>query len=259
MSICKAEGFTLKAYNWAESSRTIVFFTRERGRLALTDKGGRSLTGRRGRAIPFARLALTYYDSEKSGSGYLSEVSVEEVWRLEEGDGGLGRITFGAMACEILRLILPEDEPHVDIYSYSLRYFGVLEAAPRNSLYSVFICFVLRLVSQLGYRPVITGCVGCSRLLDDAPIYQFSPERGGLICALCQTPGERYISVTRADLELTVKLQACSLDESAQISVNQEQSSRLIELLMSFLSAQTGVNRLQTIEFLDKLKKAHHN
>ena len=63
MALEKTEAVVLKAFNWSESSRTVLFFSRRFGRIALVDKGGRSFKSKRGRVTPFAKLEISFYQS----------------------------------------------------------------------------------------------------------------------------------------------------------------------------------------------------
>lgn len=268
MAIKKTEAFLLKAFNWSESSRTISFFTRDHGKLPLIDRGGRSMSAKRGRALPFARLALTYYSSERSSNGYLSEISIEEAWSFES-EGSLGRLAFGSAACELLWLVLPDEEPHADMYHYTLKLFALLSSANRQALPAIFVAYFLRLLSMLGYQPVLSGCVGCGKALEDfkAPRLSFSPDRGGLLCPACQVSGESYISLQLEDLLESLKLQAVSLEQAAAKRVASAErvaptewvdfarASRIIDALMRFLRTQTGISKLNSLDFLDKLKQ----
>ena len=257
MAIKKTEAFLLKAFNWSESSRTISFFTREQGKLPLIDRGGRSLSAKRGRALPFSRLALTYYASERSSNGYLSEISVEQAWSFES-EGSLGRLAFGSAACELLWLMLPDEEPHTDIYQYTLKYFSLLSSADRVALPAIFVAYFLRLLSMLGYQPVLSGCVACGKSLGDFKTARmsFSPDRGGLLCPACQASGESYISLSLEDLLESLKLQAASLEQAADERTEFTCASRIVDALLKFLRTQTGIGKLNSLEFLDKLKQA---
>ncbi len=258
MPVKKTEAFVLRTFNWSESSRTISFFTRDGGKLALNDRGGRSMKTKRGRALNLTHLEITYYDSDKPTAGHLSETQVLSNWTFSK-DGSLGRLAFSSAACELLYQLLPDNEVHQDIFSYTLRYFEIMDSAERGALPSVFLAYLFRLCSMLGYRPVLTGCVVCGRSVKslDADRASFAPERGGLICATCQAPGERYIGVVTEDLICAVTLQAGSLAEAATEQIGFSQSSRLIELLLAFLKTQADLRTINSLEFLEKLKQAN--
>ncbi|MCH9030934.1 MAG: DNA repair protein RecO [candidate division Zixibacteria bacterium] len=259
MPIEKTEGFVLKAYNWSESSRTIVFFTRKSGKLSLTDRGGRSLKSKRGRAIPFARLELTYYSSERESAGHLSEVNIEEAWTFED-ESALGRLAFGSAVCEMLRLTLPDHEPHEDLYIYSLKFFRCLSKSPREALLPLFVCYYLRAISFLGYRPVLSACVACGRKKEDfsvsARFYKLSPDRGGVICNSCQSEGERYIQLSAEDMNWAAALQTSSLEEAESETISYQRAFRVLDALLWFLKTQTGIGKINSLDFLNKLKQA---
>ena len=259
MAIEKTEGFVLKAYNWSESSRTIVFFTRKSGKLSLTDKGGRSLKSKRGRAIPFARLELTYYSSERESAGHLSEVNIEEAWSFED-ESAPGRLAFGSAVCELLRLALPDHEPHEDLYIYSLKFFKRLSKSPREALLPLFVCYYLRTISFLGYRPVLSACADCGKQKEEFTIsgrfYNFSPDRGGLICNSCQSEGERYIQLSADDIGWAAALQISSLEEAERETISYQRASCVLDALLWFLKTQTGISKINSLDFLNKLKKA---
>ncbi|MBN4076509.1 DNA repair protein RecO [Gemmatimonas aurantiaca] len=257
MAIKKTEAFVLKAFNWSESSRTISFFTRDRGKLPLTDRGGRSIKSKRGRALPFAHLAITYYDSERASAGHLSDVSVVSAWTFE-GESVLGRLAFASAACELLWQTLPDEESHPEIFHYTLDYFSRLDSCPRESLPGLFLSYFIRTLSFLGYRPVLTGCVGCGKGVREFGMAtaRFSADRGGLLCGACQVSGERYIALSETELALSIQLQAGSLAEAAKTQIGFAEMNRIAQALIQFLGSQTGMLKMKSLEFLDKLKVA---
>jgi len=261
MPLEKSEAFMLKAFNWSESSRTVIFFTREFGKLALIDKGGRRMASKRGRLMPFARMELTFHASEKSGRGYISDSDLLELYEFQE-DGTLGRLAYASAACELLNLILPEGEPLPALFSYVAGFFGKANSVDKRSLASVFVTFFLRLLSQLGYHPSLTYCIGCGLNWEESSSHAetvcFSPERGGYVCPSCQRVGEYYIGLSSGGFRTLTQLQTASLDEASLMQIGYQEASLMLELLTRFLSYQAGVSPdLKSLEFLEKLKNSH--
>jgi len=268
MALAKTEALVLKTFNWSESSRTVVFFGRACGKLALVDKAGRRLNSRRGRIIPFARLEITYYASEKETRGYISDVDLVESFELA-GEGSLGRLAYASAGCELLRLLLPEEEPQAVLYDYFVHYLRHMNGAKRRCLPAVFVAFALRTVSDLGYHPSLEFCCGCGRPVaaegdegagsNGGPL-MFCAERGGVVCPTCQSPGDCYIPTTPERLRLLAALQRASLNEAAGVPLSYAEASELVELLTSFLKHQTGLRAdLKSLEFLEKLKNTPLN
>lgn len=261
MALVKSEAILLKTFNWAESSRTVLFFTREHGKLPIVDKGGRSIKSKRGRLIPFAVLELTYYKSDKEARGYVSDIELVRTFEFEK-EGTLGRLAYGSAACELLYLLLPEEEPQPSLYTYFLNYLELIDTADRRALPALFITFFLRLLSHLGYHPSLAYCVAdgadIEPELETVGSMSFSPERGGMVCQACQRPGEYYIAVSQETYRLLNQLQTASLSEASSISLGYQQAQSMVELLTAFLTFQSGMKSyLKSLEFLEKLKNSH--
>lgn len=263
MALETTEAIILKSFNWSESSRTVHFLTSRFGKITLMDRGGRSIKSRRGRLMPFARLELGFFRSQKSSAGYLSTVEVLELFSFE-ADGTLGRLAYGSAACELLGLFLPEEEAQPELYDYLITYLRLVDKTDKRFIAACFLTFFLRLVSHLGFHPSLEYCVVSSEprtsFVSEEKSASFSPSRGGIVSPACQKPGEYYIDLPLADLELLISLQTASLSEAARVQVGFSHAGRMIEVLAKFLSyqADTGAN-LKSIAFLEKLKNSQLN
>jgi len=260
MALEKSEAVVLKAYNWSESSRTAVFFTERFGKLPLVDKGGRSVTSKRGRLMPFAHLEVTFYKSEKETSAYLRDCDIIREFSIEKA-GSLGRLAYGSAASELLLLLLPEGEAQPALFNYFLRFLSKIAEIDKQFLPALFLGFFLRSMSQLGYHPSLAFCAGCSK--DQEKIsavggkVMFSPERGGLVCASCQKPGEYYIGLSVQQARLLSVLQRASLDEAATVPLGFQEATLLVETLTKFIKHHSGlVSDIKSLAFLDKLKSS---
>ncbi len=260
MALQKSEAVILKKFNWSETSRMVHFFTRDFGKLTLNDRGGRAFKTKRGRVVPFCRMEITFYKSEKETTGYLSDSEIMEAFTFEK-DGSLGRLAYGSAACELLYLLLPEEEAQEALYNYFLSFLRLVNNVDKHHLPALFITFLLRTLSQLGYHPSLAFCVGCRKeyngLDKNGGEAYFSPERGGFVCPSCQKPGEYYISLSAGSRRLLAALQTASLNEAAALPIGYDEAAMLIEVLSKFLSYQSGISsKLKSLEFLDKLKKS---
>jgi DNA repair protein RecO (recombination protein O) len=260
MPLEKSDAFMLKAFNWSESSRTVIFFTREFGKIALVDKGGRRVAGKRGRLMPFARMELTFHASERSGRGYISDSDLLELYEFQK-DGTLGRLAYASAACELLHLLLPEEEPLPSLFNYAVMFFEKTNSVDKRALPSLFVAFFLRLLSQLGYHPSLTYCIGCGLSWEEesskSDVVAFSPERGGYVSPSCQQVGEYYIGLSSGGYRTLTQLQTASLDEASLMQIGYQEASSMLELLTRFLSYQAGVSAdLKSLEFLEKLRNS---
>jgi DNA repair protein RecO (recombination protein O) len=266
MAIQKTEGIILSTANWSESSQMLTLFTPDKGKLTLTVKGSRKLNGKRGRPLRFARLEFSCYLREGSESGYLSDVEPVEVFLFEK-DGQLGRLTFASGAIELLDNLLTALDPQPHCYHITLSFLRMADSIEKNRLAGLFAGYILRLISLLGFRPNLVGCVGCGSEMtpmakDETkrPVWPFSIERGGIICSNCRrsTPGENQLIGLSAELHgKLVKLMESSLEEASQIPINLNELNQTVDLVVSLLKYHAGtIRQLKSFDFLDKLARA---
>ena len=245
MSLKSSEAILLKAFNWSESSRTVVFFSELYGKLPLNDRGGRSFKSKRGRILPFSRLDITFYHSEKETNGYISEVTLIEHFPLEN-EGTMGRLAYASGACELLKLLLAEEEPQTQLYKYFVKYLQIIDSVDKRYLSAVFIAFFLRTLSQLGYHPSVGYCVGCGReaihSLKPGSSVKFSGERGGIVCSSCQKAGDYYISFSFEGYKLLLALQTASLNEAASLPISLKEANQLLSAMSAFVANQIGIS-----------------
>jgi DNA repair protein RecO (recombination protein O) len=260
----KSEAIILKSVNWKEQSKIITVFTDNAGMQTIIDRGGRSLKTKRGRMMTFARLEIAYFKSDKSGTGYVAESEPLETFEFEK-EGTLGRLTFASAVLELLYDLLPKDEPQEELYDMTLSYLRLVNSKPKTSVIPVFLCYFLRLLSLLGYRPNFSGCIACGKDKSETSIansnggrfYLFSPERGGLVCSACQIAGEYYIKLQSDRLDKISSLQTASLMEATERRLKLEEAEEILELLIGFLKYQTDSKDLKSLQFLEKLKKTN--
>jgi len=267
MAIHKTEGIILSTADWSESSQTLTVFTPDRGKLSLNVKGSRQLNGRRGRPLRFARLEFTCYIREESESGYLSDVEPVEVF-LYEKDGQLGRLTFASAAVELLNRLLTSNDPQPVCYQITLSFLRMTDQLEKKRLPGLFTGYILRLISLLGFRPNLVGCVGCGKEIsetadtsekDTAPI-MVSVERGGVVCEECRQSmaGQNHLIGLAPELHRRmVALMSSSLEEASRQIIGLAELNRLVDLTVTMLKYHAGtIRQLRSFDFLDKLARA---
>ncbi len=259
MPLEKTEAIILKIFNWSESSRTVLFFSKEYGKYALVDKGGRNIKSKRGRLQQFSLMEVTFYSSKKESSGYISDVELIKMFSMEK-EGTLGRLAYASAACELLNLLLPEEEPQITLYQYFVRYLNKNDIVEKKYIPAIFIAFFIRTISQLGYHPSFNYCANCNKEInfETQTGFNLSPERGGIICQTCKKAGDYYIQLSNDSLRLLNVLQRASLDEASSLPIGFKQTGVLLEVLEKLLAYQAGLNsRLKSLEFLNKLKNSN--
>jgi DNA repair protein RecO len=267
MAIRKTEGIILSTANWSETSQTITLFTPDLGRISLNVRGGRSLTGKRGRPLRFARLFCTCYYNEDKETGYISDIDPVEVF-LFERDGQLGRIAFASAAIELLRELVTTKEPQAACYHLTLSFLRMTDTVEKKRLPGLLAGYIFRLISLLGYRPNIYGCVSCGTGIEaeggagagsSDPFY-FSVERGGLICPECRKQllaDQKLLTIPQTRLRTMVDISEASLEEASRIHLAFDELLQIIDLVIAVLKYHAGTRgELKSFTFLDKLVRS---
>ena len=164
-------GYVLHTYPYKETSLIVEAFTRNFGRVALLARGARRpRSAMRGVLLSFHPLRLGWSASTELGNLISAEWS-----------GALQPLSGRGLMCgfylnELLLRLLPRDDAHealFDVYANALR-----ELSEGNPQASVLRSFEKRLLSELGYAPLLEREAVSGAPIEPARRYVYEPDRG---------------------------------------------------------------------------------
>jgi len=164
-------GYVLHTYPYKETSLIVEAFTRNFGRVALLARGARRpRSAMRGVLLSFHPLRLGWSASSELGNLISAEWS-----------GALQPLSGRGLMCgfylnELLLRLLPRDDAHealFDVYANALR-----ELSEGNPQASVLRSFEKRLLSELGYAPLLEREAVSGAPIEPARRYVYEPDRG---------------------------------------------------------------------------------
>lgn len=162
--------------DYGESDRVVHLLTRE-GRLSAFAPGARRSKRRFSGALePFATIRAGLRASRKHGMPLLTS---SEVVRARLGiRESLERIALASVIAELGSKVAPEGDASGGLYlAVEAALDRVAEGAHPGTLSSAF---ELRVISELGYAPLLDGCVVCGGPAEGPSILDLG--RGGLLC-----------------------------------------------------------------------------
>jgi DNA repair protein RecO (recombination protein O) len=185
----------LGAVDTGEADRVVSLFSEERGRISAFAAHAKKSVKRFGGALePFTLVnaALT----ERRG----------ELYRFERADilepftgirDDLHDITRASYACELVREVCHEREPHPELFGELVDL--LFRFSKRTSTPEDLLVFELRALGWAGLRPTLDACAGCGAA--PSPEDRFDADIGGLICPQCarRVPGARALSRDAGD------------------------------------------------------------
>lgn len=142
--IFSVDAIVIKRKNVGEADRRLTLFSKQYGRLTITAKGVRKITSRRGPHVEvFTRVIATIHTHT------LSEVATLENYKDIRRE--LVRVAAAYYLCELVDGLLPEEQPHREVFELLVKALRTLETVKTSRVETLRIRFALALLKQLGF------------------------------------------------------------------------------------------------------------
>lgn len=188
MALVKSTGIVLRTYMLGETSKVVVCYTRDHGKVRLVAKGARKGGGKFGAALePFTVSGVVFYLRPGRGLSLVSQADIVRDFPAIRRD--VVRQSYAGAVVELLDLLVAEQSPDPAIFDLAERTLEVMAEVSPEDLDPALWRFELRLASALGYAPELAVCVSCGRAGGDEA--SFSPLLGGVTCGRCGAGGGR--------------------------------------------------------------------
>jgi DNA repair protein RecO (recombination protein O) len=198
MPLLTTPAILLRAHPYSESSRILRFYTRGAGALSALARGVRKSGGRDGTGLEsFAEGTLTLFVREGRDLHTFKEFAAT---RARRGIGGGALRLGGASVLAELVLRHAGEEGNPPLYEALGRALDRLEGCDEGELIPAVLSESWRLVSALGYHPVLQVCVHCGAPLGADEMSRFDFPAGGVRCQSCGDQGPRVGPGARAQL-----------------------------------------------------------
>lgn len=238
---------------YGEADRVVTLYTRTHGKVSAMARAARKSRRRFG-----ASLALFVV-----GEATLRERRGAELMTLERFDalldfsalgGDLVRLAHASYATELVhRLTVPR---HADaaLFELLVEAYRAIAAAPPSA--DLLRAFELRLMGELGLRPVLCRCVGCGvehEAVLDEPGAVVDPARGGLVCARCVGRGVPLPGAARRRL---LEVQELPLAGAAALPPAPAETAASARAVMHAIVGAHVSGPLRSLEFIQKLRQS---
>lgn len=192
MAAEKTEALILRVTDFSETSRIVVAFGRDCGKLSALAKGGRRLKGPFESALDLlARCQIVFLRKSGGGLDLLTEAQLVERFRPAEKD--LVGLYAGYYVAELLLGFTEDYDPHPYLFDAAveaLHEFQTPEHVRRGVLR-----FELVVLREIGQLPDFTLCAACGTPLTEGRTFGFWVSQGGLICPDCQREDFSQIAI----------------------------------------------------------------
>jgi DNA repair protein RecO (recombination protein O) len=192
----KDQAIALRIAPYSNTSRFVLWLTREHGKIATLIKGAqRPKSAFLGQFDLFYTCELLYYARDRGGIHIARECAPLKTRAALRGHWRA--CLFASYFADLLARALPDGAAAPAVYDWMEATLDEL-ARPAASPEPVFRS-ELGLLDHLGFRPVLNRCAACGRPIEPrAPRVPFSPARGGRLCPEC-APSARDARPAAAD------------------------------------------------------------
>lgn len=256
MAPVKSRAIVLRSYRLGETSKLVVCYTRDYGKVRLVAKGGRKGGGRLGAALePLMVSGVVFYLKEGRDLSLVSGAEIEREYPSMRRD--VVRMAYGSAVVELVDGTIHERERDTDLFDHIERSLAEMDQVSEDELDQALWRFELSLAAALGYSPELSACVQCGTT--GGPLAGFSPTLGGLVCARCGASGSG-IALTTVSVAEVLRLVALDIQSGSTTGtgarLSRAERDDVTQALHEFLEEQGGSRlRIKSMDFLAQIRR----
>lgn len=182
----RTKGIVIGKKDQGEADRVLVVYTEGFGKIKLFGKSIRRESSKlRSGSEPFALIELEFIEGRSRK--ILTDVRVIDHYPRTNSD--LKKIALVGRIADDLDFLIKGEERDSKVWGLVQSSFDMIEAGKGSFAYHRFFW---NLMIVLGYGPELYNCTQCRGLLNSTKLI-FSPEEGGLVCALCRPKNSAFL------------------------------------------------------------------
>ncbi len=235
MALIKTKGLVIKEQPYKEQDKILTIFTEDEGKIQCIARGvRRQKSGLLASTQIFAYSEFVYYPGKNFGIINQSDL-IEAFYPLRND---LTKMALSAYLLDLIYNAFEFYQKSPEILKLLLAVLFYISAGKAQNDLVLVAAFQMKLVSYLGYRPVLEACCSCQ---NDQDLCLFSIENNGVICSSCreQIAGYQY-KLTPAMLTLLRDFLRQPVKQLKDREANPAEVMKLNDLLDHYLGYCLG-------------------
>ncbi|TKJ41101.1 DNA repair protein RecO [candidate division LCP-89 bacterium B3_LCP] len=177
MPLIKTEGIILQQRPFSETSKILVAYTGNKGKVSLLFKGGRKGVKKfPGGLETLNRVELQYYHKDSRNLQNFKSFDLIDTFSDMRAD--FSRMYTALSIGETILRTTADEEENADLYNYLIQTFEALNLYPNNP-WTLRWKSLLDVSRSLGFGFSLGGCIGCDK---KGTIKSFDLSAGGFLC-----------------------------------------------------------------------------
>ena len=205
-------GIVLGWSDHREADRWYSVFTREHGKIEALARGSHKPLAK---LSPHLEMTAEVELLLVRGKQYDLVAGVDRQRNFPNVYGDMARLLLVRNALHLANIGLRPHEPDPALYEIILAWLVFVNGSPSLSAERcgyVLASFALKLLAVMGYRPELSRCLSCKRVLTPG-LYRWHALKGGVVCRTCVEGQQEQWFAARSMTDETLKLLRFALDQ----------------------------------------------
>jgi DNA repair protein RecO (recombination protein O) len=243
--ICSTPAFVLKSYDFRETSKIAVFFTRDFGKVKGVLKGIRTDAKKFASTLPLLSLNhIVFYKKRTSEIHLVGQCDLIDDFTLTRGD--LKSFGFSNFAAELVDVVMPLEDAQGQVFGLIFDFLNSL----KNNRQDMRHIFEIKILALSGFKPHFDSCVVCDAKISSKGF--FSHSKGGLLCSRCHFHDASAEQIMQGTIASILYVERSNWANCQRLHMTLPVRRQLDKLLESFFQFHVG-RQLKTASLIHEL------
>jgi DNA repair protein RecO (recombination protein O) len=230
--LLRAKGFVLRNRALGETDRLVTCFTLEHGKISGVAKGAGKLRSRFGSSLqPLSLIRLMLFGRETRSLYRIDHTDILTSFQAIRDDWE--KLRPALYAVDLVDALLADADPQSRVFALLERLLTSVSAGDTARIELWLRLFEARLLTLVGYRPLLERCVICHR--SATATGALSVELGGYVCLACAPGVSDARRVSAATLRLLARAETLQWGAAERVYLSGEQQQELRQVLHELL------------------------
>ena len=247
----KTEAILLRSLDYGESDRIVTFYTRDYGKIRGIAKGARRSSKRFANALELFCCSQIVFS--RKGRDSLALVEESRVHgHFENIRQDLDKTLMASYLIDLTDQFTLEEKKSVELFQ--LLHDFLVQIDGDDCTEALMRFFEIRLLTCVGYQPVLDRCVACRAPLNGADAYQFNARAGGVRCSACHRTGEASLSCSTGTLKTLLMGRDVELSRMGRLLMSEQSALESRQIMLHFIRHLLG-KELKSLHVFHQVRK----
>jgi DNA repair protein RecO (recombination protein O) len=246
------EAVIISHQNFGEADRLVTLFSREAGKVRGMAKGVRKMGSRKAAYLePFmhSKVGLA------KGKTFWIITQADAIRQFSSISESLEKTGLAGYVMELADRFTIEEDAAPRLFRLIVETLQRIDS--HADAFNAILFFELRILDHTGFRPDLTNCVGCAKVITARDQF-FSTTQGGVVCPACSGLYQQMRQVSLDALRYLRHFQRSGYGDLADVVVPKEVQDEIAALMSAYLSSIIE-RRLNAPEFMRQVAHAANN